>query len=216
MNKTKIEWTDYSWNPITGCLHGCWYCYAYKMFQRFHRSFEPTFHPERLDQLGKVKKPSKIFACSVADPFAKWTPQSWVMEMLNAMERHKHHIYQMLTKQPQDINPDYDLHRHWVGVTVNDQSETWKLDHILKLNAKVRFASFEPLLGEITSDLSDFEWIIVGKLTGSKKVPLKREWVEKIIKEARSHDIPIFIKNNVNWPENIQQFPEGYNERKTK
>lgn len=207
MNKTKIEWTDRTWNPITGCLHGCWYCYAYKMFQRFHRSFEPTFHPERLNDPELNKESMKIFVCSVADLFADWTSKDWVRKVLNTMEQHPQHKYQLLTKQPHLIDTEYDLHNYWVGATINDQSEVKKIYDLLNVNAKIRFASFEPLLGEIKDIPEDLDWIIVGKLTGSKKVPLKSEWVENIIRHAREFDIPIFIKDNVHWKDKIQEFP---------
>jgi len=210
MNKTKIEWTDYSWNPITGCLHNCWYCYAKKLFTRFHRSFEPEFHPERLKELEKLKKPSKIFVCSVADIFAEWTNQEWTRQVLNEINKYPQHEYQLLTKQPQDIKITYNLKNCWVGVTINHQEELWKLNSLKILDCKFKFISFEPLLEYIfiTNEvLKDIDWIIIGKLTGSKKVQLQKEWVEQIIKQARKNDVPIFIKNNVNWKRKIQEFP---------
>lgn len=209
MNKTKIEWTDYTWNPITGCLHGCWYCYAKKMFTRFHRSFEPTFHPERLDELAKLKKPSRIFVCSVADLFAKWTPSEWTEQVLNTMKKYPHHEYQLLTKESKRGLIGWDLHNYWLGITINNQSDMWKLNHLSFTNAKIKFASFEPLLGEIKGIPGFLDWIIIGKLTGSRKVPLQKEWVESIISEAREKHIPVFVKNNVQWCEKIQEFPKG-------
>jgi protein gp37 len=208
MNRTKIEWTDYTWNPITGCLHNCWYCYAKKMFTRFHRSFEPTFHPERLNELEKLKKPSKIFVCSVADLFAEWTKSEWVLQVLMEMKKYPQHIYQLLTKQPQNIAKEINFGDNvWIGTTVTKQTECVNIEEILQVQSGVRFVSFEPLLEEINCDLEGLDWIIVGKLTGSKKIPLQKEWVEKLIKQARELKTPIFIKNNVNWVEKIQEFP---------
>jgi hypothetical protein len=92
MNRTKIEWTDFSWNPIVGCKHGCWYCYAKKLCQRFKKifpnGFEPTFYHERLTEPWDYLKPSKIFVCSIADLFASWTPTAWrAMQTLNRLAR---------------------------------------------------------------------------------------------------------------------------------
>ena len=77
MNRTKIEWCDYTWNPVTGCRTGCWYCYADRMATRFHRSFEPAFHPERLNEPLRVTTPAKIFVCSTADLFGPWVDPEW-------------------------------------------------------------------------------------------------------------------------------------------
>jgi len=77
VNRTKIEWCDYTWNPVTGCRTGCWYCYADRMATRFHRSFEPTFHPKRLNDPLQVLDPAKIFVCSTADLFGPWVDPEW-------------------------------------------------------------------------------------------------------------------------------------------
>ena len=212
MNKTKIEWTDYSWNPITGCKHGCWYCYAKRMFKRFGRSFEPTFHPDRLGQPARVKKPSKVFCCSVSDLFAPWTKDEWREEVLKDLWRHPRHTFQLLTKNPERIDKNYRFPDNvWVGATVTQQSEVKNIEKMKDIKAKVRFVSFEPLLGRIKYDLHGIHWIIVGKLTGSKKVKLNPKWVEELIEEAGAlthWNIPVFLKDNLNWPEKIQEFPE--------
>jgi len=212
MNKTKIEWTNYSWNPITGCLHNCWYCYAKKLFTRFHKNFKPTFHPERLKELEKIKKPSKIFVCSVADIFAEWTNQEWTKQVIDTINKYPQHEYQLLTKQPNNIlKYNYNLRNCWIGVTISTNSEIWKISFIKIKSAKIRFISFEPLLENLNLTDKDFvgiDWIIIGKLTSSKKIKLQNEWVENIINLARKNKIPIFVKNNVKWKEKIQEFPE--------
>jgi protein gp37 len=213
MNRTKIEWTDYTFNPITGCLHGCWYCYAKKMYRRFpalgNPNFVPKFFPERLDELSKLRKPSKIFVCSVADLFAEWTPVEWRNQVLEVMKKYPQHTYQLLTKNPEHIPKDYHFGDNvWVGCTANDNEEAKRMmPQIKKVDAGVRFMSFEPLLGRINECLEGIDWIIVGKLTGSRKLPLKPYWVGELIRWSRYWKIPIFIKNNVNWPEHIQEFP---------
>ena len=212
MNRTKIEWTEYSFNPITGCLHDCWYCFAKKLFTRFHKSFEPTFYPERLKELEKLKKPSKIFVCSVADLFAKWTNSEWTKQVIDTINKYPQHEYQLLTKNPERIDTGYNLKNCWVGTTITNQSELAKnLGAIKMIDCKVRFLSFEPLLGKIDFSkvsLGGIGWIIIGKLTGSKKIKLEGEWVKNILAKAREKNIPVFIKNNVKWKEKIQEFPK--------
>jgi len=208
MNRTKIEWCDYSWNPLTGCLYNCWFCYAKKLFTRFHKSFEPIFYPERLDEPSKLRKPSKIFCCSVSDLFADWTEEGWRNSVLEAINKYPQHTFQLLTKQPQNINKNYNFSPNvWIGATVTTQSEVKNIDIMKKVRCGIRFISFEPLLEKITCNLDGIDWIIIGKLTGSKKVPLQKEWVEELIENARAKKIPIFIKDNVKWSEKIQEFP---------
>ena len=218
MNKTKIEWTDYSWNPIVGCKHGCWYCYAKKLTQRFKKNFpngfEPTFHPERLKEPLELKKSSKIFVCSIADLFAPWTPNEWKVEVLKSIEMCPiKHTFQLLTKNPEDISDDHAFPDNiWLGVTVSTQEETWRIEELKKKLCNTLFVSFEPLLGKIKPDLNGIQWVIIGKLTGSKRVKLQDEWVDTIFKEARHLGIPVFMKNNLisdyhglYW---MQEFPE--------
>ena len=218
MNRTKIEWTDYSWNPITGCKHGCWYCYAKKLTQRFKKifpnGFEPTFYPQRLKEPYEVKKPSKIFVCSIADLFAPWTPIEWREKVYDSMLWCPvKHDFQMLTKQPQGIpNAPVYPKNWWFGVTVTEQSEADKICEITQVDAGVRFVSFEPLLGDISCYMGDLDWAIIGKLTGSKRVNLKAEWVWNLVGQLKAYDIPIFMKNNLfpTIPKNqiIQEFPK--------
>ena len=210
INRTKIEWTNFSWNPITGCKYSCWFCYAQKLFTRFNKSFEPTFYPERLNELGKLKKASKIFCCSVSDIFAEWTKPEWRNQVIKAIEKYPQHTYQLLTKQPHLIDKDYKFGDNvWIGATVNNQSEISKIEEIKKVKCGIKFVSFEPLLSNIDCNLKGIDWVIVGKLTGSKRVPLQKEWVENIIKQTKALNIPLFIKDNVKWEKKIQTFPEG-------
>jgi len=217
MNRTKIEWTTFSWNPETGCDHGCWYCYARKMVVRFPKvfpqGFKPTFYPERLKEPSEYKKPSKIFVCSIADIFASWTPMEWRNAILDAITKCPiKHTFQLLTKNPENIPKGYVFPDNvWVGTTVTMENGDWKnIQEIKTINARVKFVSFEPLLGLLPSEicLNGLQWIIIGKLTGSKQVPLVSYWVWRILNEARSHNIPVFIKNNVGWLNKIQEFPQ--------
>lgn len=219
MNRTKIEWTDFTWNPITGCLHGCWYCYAKKMCQRFKKTFpngfEPTFYPERLREPWERRKPSKIFACSIADLFALWTPKEWRDLVLHSMFKCPvKHTFQLLTKNPELIPPIHFPDNVWVGTTVTGENGDVKNIGALydvKAKIKIKFASFEPLLGPISYNFAGLQWIIIGKLTGSKKVKLRQAWVDDILINARFLGIPVFMKNNLGIPNPIQEFPRGLN-----
>jgi len=179
----------------------------------FPQGFKPTFYPERLKEPSEYKKPSKIFVCSIADIFASWTPIEWRNAILDAInECPIKHTFQLLTKNPENIPKNYVFPDNvWVGTTVTGENDDWKnIKEIKKVHAKVCFVSFEPLLGLLPGHicLSGLQWVIIGKLTGSKRVKLDSYWVSRILNEARDHDIPVFIKNNVGWPEKVQEFPQ--------
>lgn len=199
----------------------------------FPNGFEPTFLPERLKEPYELKKPAKIFVCSIADLFAPWTDEGWANTVLTAMlECPIKHDFQMLTKNPERIMMNWILRRldrdtnsfipknWWFGTTVTSESrpaltftantisDMVNIDLIKHVPATVRFVSFEPLLGPINFDafsLKDIQWIIIGKLTGSSRVKLKWEWVENILKEADKYGIPVFMKKNL-----IPKSPEKY------
>ncbi len=212
MNRTKIEWTDFSFNPITGCLRNCWYCYAKKLFTRFHKSFEPTFYPEKLEELKKLKKPAKVFVCSVSDLFASWTKPEWREAVLNEIQKpeYNHLTFQLLTKNPENIKlePKENI---WIGTTITKKREMDCLYALVNNYKGIKFLSFEPLLEFIPISengyFNQIKWVIIGKLTGSKKVKLEKEWVLSLIRDCRARNIPIFLKNNLNWAEKIQEFP---------
>ena len=219
MNRTKIEWCDYSWNPATGCLNGCWYCYARKLAHRFPknfpRGFKPTFYPSRLLEPWYEKKPSKIFVCSISDLFAPWLPRRWMETIVkSAWLCPVPHTFQVLTKFPDRI-PNLPFPRNfWIGTTVTMENKDWKnIPSIITIHAGVRFACFEPLLGRLPHHVSleDLDWIIIGKLTGSRRVRLEPSWVSEIVAAAIKLGIPVFMKNNLKpeFPgELIQEFPK--------
>jgi len=210
------EWWDYSWNPITGCKRLCDFnndgkpdCYAYKTYRRFGWSFEPAFHPDRIPEPWHLHKPSRIFVCSTSDLFALWLPYEWRIQVVGAMVSCRvPHIFITLTKEPEGINRIYSWPRRiWLGTSITQQEEIQRAEILKKVRARMKFLCFEPLLGPISIDLDGFDWIIIGKLTGAK-APFKKEWVQELIREARSHEIPIFIKKNVGWRPRIREFPK--------
>ena len=218
LHRTKIEWTEYVWNLETGCNHGCWYCYAKTFAIRFKslfpNGFTPTFYPCGLSEAKNLKKPHKIFVCSVADLFASWTPVEWRDKILEAVEECPiQHTFQLLTKNPEMIPLNHIFPDNiWVGTTVTNDPKTkdWvNIEAIKQVHAKVRFVSFEPLLGELpdTSSLEGVQWVIIGKLTGSRRVSLDMNWVEGILLQCSMLKIPVFVKNNIGMTDQIQEYP---------
>lgn len=219
MNRAKhtIGWCDWTWNPITGCKNNCSYCYARKIATRFKgtkafpKGFEPTFHPERLEEPAKLKKPSKIFVCSMGEMFSNWIPDEWIGRILTTISENPKHIFQILTKFPRRAKVWVLPRNVWLGLTVDTADQIEELNDLLEANATVKFISFEPLLEEIDIDLKGIDWIIIGAQTNPIKLP-KKEWVYKIIAEAKGQNIPVFIKDNLNWAIKIQEFPKRVNE----
>lgn len=235
MNRTKIEWTDYSWNPVTGCRHGCPYCYARKITKRFPKGFpngfEPTFHENRLTEPEKVKSPSMIFTVSMGDLFGDWVPSEWIESVFEVMELpvNRKHTFQILTKNPKRIVPalygneqgcspfgggDF-LPNVWLGTSVESVNSLYRIDDLRKLKEQAPcwtiFVSFEPLLEEMPADLdlSGIDWIIIGAQTNPLKPP-SIEMMASILKKAKENHIPVFFKDTVVdiWPELLREFPE--------
>lgn len=222
MNRTKIEWCDYTWNPVTGCLHGCPYCYARRLYKRFGRSFEPAFHEDRLDQPRQVKKPSRVFVGSVTDMFGLGIAKMWLDEVQEAARRAPQHTYIWLTKAPTRLfngNPWQD--NDWVGSTVTGCYPFAGYDVAEALSglqgaegAGAKFISFEPLLGPVS--LPEYaagilDWIIIGQQTGPGSKPIDMEWIADIKRFADEANIPTFIKDNCGWWSRYQDFPEVSN-----
>lgn len=219
MNRSKIEWTDYTWNPITGCTRGCSYCYARRMAYRLKGRcgypeddpFRPTFHRDRLEEPYHRRKPVKIFTVSMGEFFDHEVPIEWREEVLDVISNCRHLTFQILTKRYYNLHT-YDYPSNlWLGVS--QDCKTTDPDAIRALwltDARTKFVSFEPLLGPRPDvDLHGIDWVIIGAQTGPGAKPPKPEWVQAIIHEARDWNIPVFLKNNLNWPEKIQEFPEG-------
>jgi protein gp37 len=218
MNRTKIEWAHYTWNPITGCLHDCPYCYgktlAFRFPKIFHHRFEPHFYPERLEEPLKVKKPSRIFTVSMGDLFGEWVPLEWIHAVFDAMAAAPWHRFLILTKNPGRIERALygqsgewylgggDYHGHiWLGTTVDLPGAETRIDALRSQDLEPwhKFVSFEPLLGHVKPDLKGIEWVIIGAQTNPDRQP-DFSWVEHLVQQAQVYSIPVFLKNNLRMP----------------
>ena len=203
--KTGIEWTDKSWNPVTGCNKispGCAHCYAEEVTRRFPngfpRGFEVTLHPERMQEPRKWRKPSKIFVNSMSDLFHEKVPLDLIQDVFAVAEATPRHTYQILTKRPErlvELAPSLVFHKNiWLGVSVENQNYVHRIDLLRQVPASVRFLSCEPLLGPLNLDLKDIHWVIVGGESGLKHRPMKMEWAEDIRDQCQKAGVAFFFK----------------------
>ena len=229
-----IGWCDVTWNPGTGCLRGCEYCYARRIVQRLagrygypkDDPFRPTWHEDRLGQPLRWKEPRRIFVGSMADIVGPWTPRSWVDAVLSVTRLCPQHTFIFLTKSPERLalfNP-WPANA-WVGATVDVRA---RLDPTLaalsEVAARVKFICFEPLLEYM--GFPDFanagvNWIIIGAETGSgvKHDGMLHVWVADLANCAMKDHVPVFCKDNLGWPFSKdsaiwKQFPKGGNTMK--
>lgn len=224
MNKTKIEWTDYTWNPITGCKTGCGYCYGRRIRKRFHPDApwdEIMYFDERLDEPIKLKKPSRIFVCSMSDLFGKWISGAFREYIFDTIRRCPQHTFQFLTKYPLRYCDFAFPGNCWIGIThTGETPEGYIYDG--KMDSKViiafekhknTFLSCEPLLGDSISIPTSCKWVIIGAMTGprSESYQPRIEWIENILSQAIKLNIPVFMKNSLKkvWKSGLrQEFPE--------
>nr|MCL4480289.1 phage Gp37/Gp68 family protein [Candidatus Thermoplasmatota archaeon] len=210
-DKSSIEWTDATWNPSTGCSKvspGCKNCYAERLSNRLYKMRNPKFvngfnftiHENALMLPLKWKKPRKIFVNSMSDLFHEDMDNSFLIRCFEIMRSANWHIFQVLTKRPRrmlnfaeefGIIPD----NIWLGTSVELRSFTYRIDILRNINAKVKFISFEPLLGPLGKlDLSGISWAIVGGESGPKARKVKPEWVRDIREQAREQGVSFFFK----------------------
>lgn len=215
MNKQglgKIDWCDYSWNPISGCLHGCPYCYMQRMKKRFKNIMTPAFHSSRLRHPAKVKKPSLIFTGSSGDMWGDFIQTEWIDNVLDACSTFAPwHTYQFLTKNPKRYGEFYCIENGWYGTTDDGTKRTKNNIRDLVYYAQAgmvgRFVSFEPLLAPVEPDLFGIQWVIIGadSTRGAKKPP--KEWADSIIRLARKRNLPVFVKDNYGYPKRLKEMP---------
>ena len=208
----NIEWAKWTWNPVTGCEHGCKYCYARDIANRFYKEkFEPTFRPKRLTAPKSTKIPesrkdepgiNNAFVCSMADLFGDWVPQEWIDEILSVCDENSQWNYLFLTKNPKRLTKIDWPKTAWVGTTIDVQSRIKDAENIFsKFKAPVKFFSCEPLQEELTfNSLKMIDWIIIGgrsKSSGMDEGQPKWEWVEKILNKARQDNVKVYFKPNL-------------------
>lgn len=219
LNKTRIDWTDFSWNPVTGCHHGCDYCYARALVKRFRlprwHSFKPPLHCELLDEPARIKRSLRMFVCSMGELFGPWVPQVWIDAVLETVRICSQHTFLFLTKSPErlpSLNPWPD--NAWVGATATNQAQADRAIQALSLvEAPVRFLSAEPLLEEIRLHTTPFEWLIVGSCTGRKPIQPEHEWVLKLTEQAREGGCAVFYKANLAWENPPRELPSARERR---
>jgi protein gp37 len=200
---TSIEWTDKSWNPVTGCTKvspGCIHCYAETITKRFRfpNGFDLTLYPERVEQPLSWKKPSKIFVNSMSDLFHEEVPLDFIQSVFQTIKKTPQHIYQILTKRPErlvELAPHLEFHKNiWLGVSVESQDYISRIDLLRQVPANVRFLSCEPLLGSLYLDLTNIDWVIVGGESGQKHRPINLDWVRDIRNQCRRAKVAFFFK----------------------
>jgi protein gp37 len=210
MAKTKIDWTEEVWNPVTGCTKislGCQNCYAEKMAKRLQamgqknyiNGFDVAMHEDMLDKPLRMKKPKMIFVNSMSDLFHKDVPTEFIKKVFAVMKEAKQHTFQILTKRSGRL---FKLSKElewtdniWMGVSVENSAYYWRINDLKQTGAKTKFISFEPLLENINNtDFSGIDWVIVGGESGSNARPIKKEWVENIRDACIEQEIPFFFK----------------------
>ncbi|MEJ5260405.1 MAG: phage Gp37/Gp68 family protein [Anaerohalosphaeraceae bacterium] len=208
--QTAIEWTQCTWNPVTGCTKisaGCAHCYAERMARRlcamgqprYRNGFQVTVHPETLEEPYGWKKPRLVFVNSMSDLFHEEVPFSFIQRIFSVMNRCTQHTFQILTKRSHrlaELAPLLEWSPNvWIGVTIEKSDYLYRLDHLRRVNASVRFLSLEPLLGPIdTLTLEGVDWVIVGGESGPRARPMKEEWVLQIQENCLKERVPFFFK----------------------
>ena len=216
MRTTKIEWTERTWNPVTGCTKqsaGCAHCYAETMARRLHamglkkysNGFEPTLHPESLDEPLAWKKGSSIFVCSMSDLFHPNVPFEFIDKVMATIEATPQHRYQLLTKRAERMAEYFSTREvpvnAWLGVTVECRQVLSRIDALRSIeDATVRFLSCEPLLEDLGDfDLTGIQWMIVGGESGPNARPMHEPWVLNLRQLAKRHRVSFFFKQWGTW-----------------
>jgi protein gp37 len=213
-DNTAIEWTDATWNPVTGCNKisaGCDHCYAETLAERFRgkhghyfeNGFDLTLRPDKLTLPLRWKRPRRIFVNSMSDLFHKEIPKAYIDAVFDTMEKAHWHTYQVLTKRSsllqKFINDRYrgrPAPRHiWLGVSVEDEKAETRIAHLQEVNAGIRFLSIEPLIAPVGKlNLFGIDWVIVGGESGPGARPMHPAWVRDIRDQCQAAGVPFFFK----------------------
>ncbi|PWW82380.1 hypothetical protein CR164_05105 [Prosthecochloris marina] len=212
MAQSHIEWTEMTWNPVTGCdkvSDGCRYCYAESFARRlqamgndkYRDGFKLTLHPGVLQEPFRWKKPRVVFVNSMSDLFHKDVPVDYIRDVFEVMRQNPQHVFQVLTKRA-DVLRYYDSedqlfwpHNVWMGVSVENARNIDRIDLLRQTRAKVKFLSCEPLLGPLSSmNLDGIDWVIVGGESGRRARTIDPEWVQEIREQCLAANVPFFFK----------------------
>ncbi len=185
MTKTKIEWADYTWNPVVGCTHNCWYCYAKELNNRFKfipNWNEPQFFPERLTEPSRLRKQSKIFVGSMCDMMGEKVKYDWIQKVIYECILNPQHQFMWLTKNPTRYKQFIFPNNCWLGMTLTKPSVNyWKFRDIVKEKNVKSFISIEPIIDSFKNmKLSDMDLVIVGAMTGKKAIETPKEWIQSV------------------------------------
>jgi protein gp37 len=215
--RSKILWTDATWNPMTGCTkvsEACEDCYAEKMSHRFagrvgypkDKPFSVTLHPGRMTRPCEWKKPKKVFVCSMGDLFHKDVPDEFIAEVLHVAAQNKRHTFQVLTKRIERAAEFFDgsklADNLWIGTTVENQR--WadhRIPYLCEIDTTVRFISVEPALSEVDIDpwLAKIGWVICGGESGSQARPMHPSWPRKLLSQCSRESVPFLFKQWGEW-----------------
>ncbi len=207
---SSIEWTQSTWNPLTGCTKisvGCANCYAERMSLRlkamgnpsYSNGFTVTLHENTLDLPLKWQKPRTIFVNSMSDLFHERVPDDFIFRVFDVMRQADWHRYQILTKRSKrlaELSPRLPWRAHiWIGVTVEDENHTFRVDDLRRTGAHIKFLSLEPLLGNIRMlNLESVNWVIVGGESGPGARPIRESWILNIRDQCQSGGVAFFFK----------------------
>lgn len=208
--KSKIEWTESTWNPVTGCTkisEGCKHCYAERMARRLHamgqekykNCFKVTTHEECLEEPLTWKKSQIIFVCSMSDLFHKDVPDEFIIKVFDIMNKASWHTFQVLTKRAErleKIAPKLNWTPNiWLGVTVESNEQKKRIPYLINTPAHIKYLSIEPIINEIKDlSLDNINWVIVGGESGPGARPIQENWVTSIRDNCIEHKIPFFFK----------------------
>lgn len=213
---SKIEWTEQTWNPVTGCTKvssGCKHCYAETMALRlkamgtkgYENGFDVTLLPERLSQPLRRKKPTKYFVNSMSDLFHEAVPFDFIDRVFLTINNTPQHVYQILTKRA-DRMAEYFSTRTtpknaWIGVTVENRKQGLRrIAHLQSVDAAIRFLSVEPLLEDLGEfDLTDIHWVIVGGESGPNAREMKKQWATNVQFQCEQQNVAFFFKQWGGW-----------------
>jgi protein gp37 len=209
-DKSAIEWTDATWNPVTGCTKvspGCTHCYAERLAARlqamgnprYRNGFAVTLHPDQLGLPLRWRQPRRIFVNSMSDLFHEAVPDDYIRRVFDVMVQASRHIFQVLTKRAERLAalapylpwpPNV-----WQGVSVESAAYAARIAHLKRVPARVRFLSLEPLLGPLEGlDLTGIHWTIVGGESGPRNRPPHLEWIRGIRDQCAAQSVPFFFK----------------------